>query len=116
MHHPRADIERLYIKPQNDGSGLIQQELTYKTITIRLKKHLDTTTDRMHPLVNIHTQEAKEKYIQLVKKVINMLNNSTSNKHTHKIVKAQKGKKKEKAQGLNQLKNVWKGEKSLQGQ
>ena len=45
IHHPRADIERHYVKRENDGRGLIQLELTYKTITIGLKKYLDTTTD-----------------------------------------------------------------------
>ena len=45
MHHPRADIKCLYIKKENGGRGLIQQELTYKITTIGLKNHLHTTTD-----------------------------------------------------------------------
>ena len=32
MYHPTADIERLYIKRENNGKGLIQQEFAYKTI------------------------------------------------------------------------------------
>ena len=32
MHHPRADIERLYIKRENSGRGLIQLEFAYKTL------------------------------------------------------------------------------------
>ena len=45
MHHPRVDIEHLYIKRENGGRGLIQLELTNKTTTTRLLKYLDTTTD-----------------------------------------------------------------------
>ena len=33
MYHQRADIVHLYIKRENDGRGLIQQELTHKTST-----------------------------------------------------------------------------------
>ena len=43
MYHTRADIEFLYIKKENGGRGLIQQELTNKTTTKELKKYLDTT-------------------------------------------------------------------------
>ena len=45
MHHPRADIERLYIKRKNGGRGLIQLELIYKITIIRLNKYFDATTD-----------------------------------------------------------------------
>ena len=45
MHHPRANIERLYIKRENGGRGIIQQELTNKITTIGLKKYLDTRID-----------------------------------------------------------------------
>ena len=39
MYHPRADIERLHIKRENVGRGLIQLELTNNTTTKRLKKY-----------------------------------------------------------------------------
>ena len=45
MHQPRADIECFYIKRGNDGRGLVQLELTYKTITIGLDKYLSTTIE-----------------------------------------------------------------------
>ena len=45
MHHRRADIERLYVKEENDRKKWIQQELTDKTTTMRLKDYLDTTID-----------------------------------------------------------------------
>ena len=74
MYHPRADIERLYVKRKN-GGRLFQLELTYKITTAGLKKYLDTLTKWMPEFVN--RREAKVKNIQLVKKVINLLINST---------------------------------------
>ena len=66
MYHPRADIEHLYIKRENGGRGFIQQELSYKATTTGWKKYLET--------------RSKRKNIQLVKKVINSLINSTSHR------------------------------------
>ena len=48
MHHSRADIERPYIKRENNRRGLIQLGLTNKKTTIELKilkhhKRLDAT-------------------------------------------------------------------------
>ena len=54
MHHPRADIERLYIERENDGKELIQLESNSKRTIIWLKKYLDTTTDWMLQLVTLY--------------------------------------------------------------
>ena len=35
----QVDLERLVIKRENDGKGLIQLELVYKTTIMRLKKY-----------------------------------------------------------------------------
>ena len=75
MHHSRAVIEHLCIKRENGRRGLIQLEPTYKTTAKVAKKYLDTTIDWMQQLVN--TQVTKEKNLQLVKKVMNFLNNLT---------------------------------------
>ena len=52
MHHAKADIKYLSIKIENGGRGLIQQKLTNKITTLRLKKELDTTKDMIFQLVN----------------------------------------------------------------
>ena len=78
-HHPKLGIERLYIKRENVGSGLFQQQLTVKTTTIGLKKYLYITTDWIRQLIN--TCEAKERNILLIKKVIGFLNNSTTRRN-----------------------------------
>ena len=30
MHHPKADIDRLYVKRKEEGRGLVQIEAAYK--------------------------------------------------------------------------------------
>ena len=39
MHHPSVEKEHFNVRRENGGRGLIQQELTYKTTTIGLKKY-----------------------------------------------------------------------------
>ena len=50
MHHPKADVDRLYIPRNKEWTGMIQLELSYKTSTIDQLKvpyninRLDATT------------------------------------------------------------------------
>ena len=39
MHHPKADLDRLYIPRNKGGKGLLQFGLSYKTSTIGLDKY-----------------------------------------------------------------------------
>ena len=41
MHHPKADIHRLYLPRSSGGRGLTQLELSYKTSTIGLFRYLN---------------------------------------------------------------------------
>ena len=59
MHHPKADVDRLYIRRSEGGKGLLQLELLYKTITIGLQAYLDSTQDWMLQLVNRHKETKK---------------------------------------------------------
>ena len=34
MHHPKADVSRMYIPRKEGGRGMINLEMTYKTTTI----------------------------------------------------------------------------------
>ena len=36
MHHPKADIDRLYVKRKEGGRGLVQVEVAYKTQIINI--------------------------------------------------------------------------------
>ena len=38
MHHPKSDVDGLYLPRTEGGRGLIQMELSYKTSTIGLEK------------------------------------------------------------------------------
>ena len=77
MHHPRADIEHLYIKRWNDGSWLIQLEL------INYNKIKEILWHNNRQLVNIHKKQKKKysiskeinkfaKQLNLTPKVINI--------------------------------------------
>jgi hypothetical protein len=41
MHHPKADIDRLYVKGKEGGRGLSQTEATYKTEIINIAEYLN---------------------------------------------------------------------------
>ena len=62
MHHPKADVDRLYIPRKEGGRGLIQLELSLKTTTIGMQKYLETAKDWMLKLV--HNHEQRKNYIQ----------------------------------------------------
>ena len=54
MHHPKSDVDRLYL-PRTEGSrGLIQLELSYKSTTIGLDKYLQETQDTLLHFVKDH--------------------------------------------------------------
>ena len=42
MYHPKADIERLYIKRKVEGRGLVQVEAAYKAEIINIAEYLNT--------------------------------------------------------------------------
>jgi hypothetical protein len=39
MHHPKADIDRLYIKRKEGGRGLVQVEAAYKADIINIAEY-----------------------------------------------------------------------------
>ena len=41
MHHPRADVDRMYLPRNKGGRGLIQLEIAYKIATIGLDAYLN---------------------------------------------------------------------------
>ena len=42
MHHPKADIDRLYVKRKGGGRGLEQAETAYKAEIINTAEYLNT--------------------------------------------------------------------------
>ena len=65
MHHPKADVSRMYIPRKKGGRGMINLEMTYKTTTIGLNGYLQSSEDRMLHAV---LQHEKKKKLHLVVK------------------------------------------------
>jgi len=42
IHHPKADIDRLYVKRKEGGRGLVQIEAAYKAEIINIAEYLNT--------------------------------------------------------------------------
>ena len=61
MHHPKSDVDRIYLPRSSGGRGLIQIETTYKTTTIGLATYLQKSRDPFLMLVNQH-EFHKESY------------------------------------------------------
>ena len=57
MHHPKADIHRLYVPRSNKGRGLSQLELSYKSSMIGLFRYLNLSDDWMLQLALKHEKE-----------------------------------------------------------
>ena len=65
MHHPKADVDRLYLpRTPSGGGGLIQIETTFKTITVGLETYLKHLEDTLLQLVWEHEKRKKLYYIQ----------------------------------------------------
>ena len=65
MHHPMADVTRMYIPRKEGGRGMINLEMTYKTTIIDLHSYLEPSEDRM--LHAVLQQEKKKKLHSVVK-------------------------------------------------
>lgn len=60
MHHPKADVERVYL-PRNEGDGcLIQLEATYKTASIGLDTNLNTKNNALLVIAQAWKNKEKE--------------------------------------------------------
>jgi hypothetical protein len=46
-HHPKADVDRLYLKRSEGGRGLLQVEMNFKISFIGQQKYLENTKDWM---------------------------------------------------------------------
>ena len=45
MHHPKADVDRLYMPRSSGGWGMMEIETAYKTTTIGMQKYLTVSND-----------------------------------------------------------------------
>ena len=117
MHHPKADVDRIYIPRNNGGRGLLQLELSYKTTTIGLKRYLENTVDWTLKLV--HQHESNKKLYSVVKegtKFSTELKTQDMDDMRDKTPSQQAKvlKTKAKEEGIRQLTTTWE-EKRLHG-
>jgi hypothetical protein len=56
MHHPKADVDRLYVKRKEGGRGLVQVEAAYKAEIINIAEYLNTKykEDQFVNIVKVH--------------------------------------------------------------
>ena len=80
MHHPKSDVNRLYLPREEGGRGLVQLELSLKTSIIGMDTYLNNTKDWMLTLVKKHEQNKHMYSITTdAKKYFNEINLSTDN-------------------------------------
>ena len=111
MHHPKADVDRLYILQNEGGRGMIQLELTLKTTTISMKKYLETTKDWMLQLVHNHDQRKKLHSMKKEStKFATELNIETAvGTNLPCTLQARSLKRRAKQEGLKKIKERWEG-------
>ncbi|KAL1448229.1 hypothetical protein WDU94_006605 [Cyamophila willieti] len=61
VHHPKADVDRLYIKRKDGGRGLIEIIGAYETSIIGLNEYIKSTTDQFVEIIKKQDEE-KLKY------------------------------------------------------
>ena len=77
MHHPKVDIDRLYVKRKEGGRGLVQVEAAYKAEMINIAEYLNTNyeEDQFVNTVKNHesTQPNMNSVLKLATKIIEEL-------------------------------------------
>src|SRR5215469_15712677 len=77
MHHPKADIDRLYVKRKGRGRGLVQVEAAYKAEIINIVEYLNTKykEDQFVNIVKVHesTQPNMNSILKSAAKIIEEL-------------------------------------------
>ena len=117
MHHPKADIDRLYLPRCEGGRGLIQLELSFKTTTIGLEMYMEKTTDPFLQIVKEHRGKTNVSSITKdAKRFRNELDipNISSNENEASTIYARRVKSKAKEKGQQKLREKWE-EKALHG-
>ena len=118
IHHPKTDVDRLYLPRNEGGRGLIQIELTYKITTAGLETYLRESNDRMMKLVLEH--EKKKKLYSVTKEAAKFRQelgiDQTEHKETDSVTtKDKKVKELVKKHGKEQIQIRWE-QKPLHGQ
>ena len=91
MHHPKADVDRLYLPRNEGGRGLIQIKLTYKITTAGLETYLRENKDRIMKLVLEY--EKKKKLYSVTKEAARFRQELGTDQTEQQIVSRRRPKK-----------------------
>ena len=69
MHHPKADIDRLYIKRKGGGRGLVQIEAACKSDIINITEYLNTNYKKDQFANIVKSQESTQPNMNSIKTV-----------------------------------------------
>jgi hypothetical protein len=114
MHHPKADINRLYAKRKEGGRGLSQIEAAYKTQITNRTEYLNKKCkeDQLVNIIRSHNSNQPNMIstVRAASKIIDELSQSNKNNDMK-----QDGIKNTKARLVESLKEKW-GNKIMHGQ
>ena len=117
MHHPKSDVDRMYLPRSTSYRGLIQIETTYETTTIGLAKYSEKSQDPFLKLVNLHKEKKRSysimSYAAKFKQELNLNEIEEKNKSVTKLAKRVKQHAKSKV--LDRIKKKWES-KAMHGQ
>ena len=118
MHHPKADVDRLYLPRSSGGRGMIELETSYKTNTIGMQKYLTVSNDWMIQLVRQHEENKKlhsiVKETRRFKREFELENGNTVNEDLPATKQAKHLKQCAKKCAAKQLSESW-SQKPLHG-
>jgi hypothetical protein len=67
QHHPKADVDRLYVPRKQGGKGLIQLEAAYAVEIIKLVEYVDRKKDPLIQVVRTHQRNTDSAVLQTVR-------------------------------------------------
>ena len=114
MHHPKSDVDRLYLPRNEGGRGLIQLETAYKVTTIGLDTYINAKNDPLLVFARQHEKQ-KKKYSVVnqaaaFRKELN-LPETPQPENEAPTIQARKVKQKAKRHAQEQMKQKWEGKK-----
>jgi hypothetical protein len=77
QHHPRADIDLLYVPRKEGGRGLMQVEGAYIAETLNLVEYVESKEDPLIQIVRTHQHNTNSALLQTVNKFKRSFQNET---------------------------------------
>ena len=60
MHHPKTDIDRLYVKRKEGGREMVQTEAAYKAVIMNIAEYLNTSYKKDQFVNIVKSQESTQ--------------------------------------------------------